>query len=275
MNARKDLADLCYHTSLEARANPKGNLTGPRGPYYFKPKERKEILKWLKTLKFLDRYAANIKWAVNIGTSKLNGLKSHDYHIITERLMLVMFCGYLNADLWKIFTELSYFNRQIYAKEVSKVMMGKVFLPKWLNVMQYLLVHLPWEDRVGGPVQFRWMNSQERELKKLRATVHTKARVEGCIAEAFTSKEIMNFSSMYFSCAINVIAHMLWYHVVEEVSLSKLKIFQWNDKSVGAFTSHFVKDEEWNYTMLYIYMNMEEVKPYFNSFDKIHWKSHQ
>jgi hypothetical protein len=65
-------------------------------------------------------------------------------------------------------------------------------------------------------------------------------------------------------------AHMPWYHIVEEVSLSELKIFQWKGKGVGASTSHFVMDEEWNYTMLYMYTNMEEVEPYFDLFDKIH-----
>jgi hypothetical protein len=34
-----------------------------------------------------------------------------------------------------------------------------------------VLVHLLWEARVGGSMQFRWMYSQERELKKLRYTV--------------------------------------------------------------------------------------------------------
>jgi hypothetical protein len=48
------------------------------------------------------------------------------------------------------------------------------------------------------------MYNQERELKKLRYMVHNKARVEGCILEAFTCKEITNFSSMYFSCANNM-----------------------------------------------------------------------
>jgi hypothetical protein len=38
-------------------------------------------------------------------------------------LMSVMFCGYFNTDLWKIFAELSYFYMQIFAKQVSKVMM--------------------------------------------------------------------------------------------------------------------------------------------------------
>jgi hypothetical protein len=53
------------------------------------------------------------------------------------------------------------------------------------------------------------------------------------------------------------------------VPLSELKIFQWNDKCVGATSSHFVMDAEWNYTMLYMYTNMEEVIPYFEKFDKI------
>jgi hypothetical protein len=38
--------------------------------------------------------------------------------------------------------------------------MKKVFPPGWFNAMQHLLVHLPWEAKVGGPVQFRWMYSQ-------------------------------------------------------------------------------------------------------------------
>jgi hypothetical protein len=49
-------------------------------------------------MKFPDRYAANIKQAVNISTGKLNGLKNHEYHIFIERLMPVMFCGYFKAD---------------------------------------------------------------------------------------------------------------------------------------------------------------------------------
>jgi hypothetical protein len=35
--------------------------------------------------------------------------------------------------------------------------MEPTFPPGWFNVMQHLLAHLPWEARVGGPVQFRWM----------------------------------------------------------------------------------------------------------------------
>jgi hypothetical protein len=59
-NVRKDLAGLCNCTSLEPKRNAKENLKRPRAPYCLKPAERKEILRWLKKLKFLDHYASNI-----------------------------------------------------------------------------------------------------------------------------------------------------------------------------------------------------------------------
>jgi hypothetical protein len=61
VNARKDLADLCDCPSMEAKLNSRGNLKRLPAPYYLKPTERKEVLKWLKTLKFPDCYTANIK----------------------------------------------------------------------------------------------------------------------------------------------------------------------------------------------------------------------
>jgi hypothetical protein len=104
--------------------------------------------------------------------------------------------------------------------------MKKIFLSGWSNAKQHLLVHLPCEARVRESVQFRWMYSQEKELKELRLTVHNKARVERYITDAFTCKEIMNFSSKYFSYVNNVNTHTMWYHIVQEVSLSELSIFQ-------------------------------------------------
>jgi hypothetical protein len=80
--------------------------------------------------------------------------------------MLVIFCDYFKTDVWRMLAKLSYFYRHICAKQVSKVMMQRlekeiavlvckmetVFPLGWLNAMQYFLVHLPWEARVGGPV---------------------------------------------------------------------------------------------------------------------------
>jgi hypothetical protein len=66
----------------------------------------------MKRLKFPDGYAARMKRCVNVKAEKIHGLKSHDYHIILERLLLVMLRGYLHDDIWKVLAELSYSYRQ-------------------------------------------------------------------------------------------------------------------------------------------------------------------
>jgi hypothetical protein len=119
------------------------------------------------------------------------------------------------------------------------------------------------------------MYSQERELKKLRSTICNKTRVEGCIVEAFVCKEITNFSSMYFSHANNVNAHTTQYHVVRDVLLSELSNFHWKGKGVGDTSAHYVTNKEWNYSMLYMYKDIEEVQPYFEKFDKTYWISRE
>jgi hypothetical protein len=87
------------------------------------------------------------------------------------------------------------------------------------------------------------MYSQERRLKKLRYTVHNKAGVEGCITDAFACKEITNLSSMYFSCANKMNVPITRYHVVNDVPLSELSIFQWKGTGVGATSAHYVTKE--------------------------------
>jgi hypothetical protein len=65
----------------------------------------------------------------------------------------------------------------------------------------------------------------ERALKNLRAMVHNKAKVEGCIAEEFKLKEIMYFTSVYFTEYHNVNASTMWYHMDEDIPCSGLQIF--------------------------------------------------
>jgi hypothetical protein len=113
----------------------------------------------------------------------------------------------------------------------------------------------------------------KKENKKLRYMVRNKARVEGCIAEAFVCREIINFSSMYFSHDNNMNAPTTRYHVVRDVPLSELSIFQWKGTGVGDTSAHYVTDKELNYSMLYLYTNMVEVEPCFEKFDKTYWTS--
>jgi len=180
-----------------------------------------------------------------------------------------------NIDL--MHQELSYFYRQLCAKEIRKDMMEKlekeipvlvcklekIFPPGFFNPMQHLLIHLPYEAKVGGPVQYRWMYLFERALKKLRTMVNNKARVEGCIAEEFKYKEISAFTSVYFAEENNVNAPTMRYHVDEDSPCSDLNIFQWNGTTVGGSTTYDLSEEERKSALLYMYGNMEEMEQYF------------
>jgi hypothetical protein len=54
--------------------------------------------------------------------------------------------------------------------------------------------------------------------------VRNKARVEGCIAEAFLLKEVSYFTSVYFAEEHNVYATTMRYNVDEEPPVSDLNI---------------------------------------------------
>jgi hypothetical protein len=93
--ARKDLALICRRPTMEIGENQKK----PRAPFSIKPKRKKQLMKWLKNLKFPDGYAAGFRRSMNLKTGKFSGLKSHDYHIIMERLLPVMFRGFVKNDV--------------------------------------------------------------------------------------------------------------------------------------------------------------------------------
>src|SRR6185503_748293 len=86
---------------------------------------------------------------VNLSTMRINGLKSHDYHIWLERLLPVMVRGYLPNQVWQVLAELSFFFCQLCAKELSLTVieemermapvllckLDKIFPPGFFNPM--------------------------------------------------------------------------------------------------------------------------------------------
>ena len=190
--------------------------------------------------------------------------------------MPIMFRDYFKDELWRIFAELSYVYKELCAKTVTKSLVKKlekeipvlvwklemVFPPGFMNVMQHLLVHLAQEVLIAGPVQYRWMYPIERGLKKLKATVRNKARVEGCIAESFALKEISHFSSKYFAQWNNVFAPTLRVQMEYEAPQGNLQIFKHQGKPVGSTTVRHLEESELNLLLLYIYSNMEKTIGY-------------
>jgi hypothetical protein len=92
---------------------------------------------------------------------------------------------------------------------MQKLEKEKIFPPKFFNLMQHLLIHLPYKAKVGGTVQYRWMYHIERCLRYLKPIVGNRARLEGCITEAFTFKEVAYFSSVYIAEEVAYIKPMV------------------------------------------------------------------
>jgi hypothetical protein len=178
VKARQDLELICNRTKLHIKKMPNGKWDKPRAPFCIEGKHKVIILNWFKSLRFPDGYAASFRRGVNLKDKKIFGLKSHDYHIFIERLLPAVFRGFLPEDIWVCLSELSFFFRQLCAKQLSKATLAsleknivvlmckleKIFPPGFFNPMQHLMIHLPRQAQLVGPVQNSWMYRYERYI---------------------------------------------------------------------------------------------------------------
>jgi hypothetical protein len=103
----------------------------------------------------------------------------------------------------------------------------------------------------------------ERALGYLKPMVGNRARVEGCITEAFILKEVSYFSSVYFAEEHNFNAPTTRYNIDEEPPCSDLSIFASRVTTVGSSTSYYSTSEERKATLLYMYANIDVMDIYF------------
>jgi hypothetical protein len=166
--ARVDIATLCDRPNLEMRP-PEGpkKWRRPKADYVLSIEQRREVLKWMETLRFPDGYAHNVKRGVNLTIMRVNVMKSHEYHVWIEQLLPTIVRGFVPENIWQVLAELSYFFRHLCAKKISQtvrrelekaalVLLCKleiIFPLGYFLPMQHMIVHLPYEVRMGGPVQ--------------------------------------------------------------------------------------------------------------------------
>ncbi|KAM6567672.1 hypothetical protein CsatA_026800 [Cannabis sativa] len=191
-NARHELKKLGVRESLWIYEDERGKLLKPHAPYVLKPDDR---------IQFLNENLTNVI-----------ELKSHDCHVIMQRLLSVGVRKFLPNAISTTISELCNFFRQICSRTINvKDMevaqqdlililckMESIFPPAFFDIMIHLVLHLPEEAILGGPVFMRWMYPFERYMKKLKNYVGNKARPEGSIAESYVIDEALTFCSMYF-----------------------------------------------------------------------------
>jgi len=121
------------------------------------------MCEWLREIGLPDGYSSNLSNNVDYSNTKLQNLKSHDYHVFMEALLPVAF-GALPPDVLEPIACLSEFFKNLCASElhVDKLLemdrnipiilckLETILPPEFWNVMEHLPVHLAQEALLGG-----------------------------------------------------------------------------------------------------------------------------
>ena len=107
---------------------------------------------------------------------RLYGMKSHDCHVFMQTLIPLAFCDLLPKGIWDALTEISHFFKDICSIKLNVdhierlgtnivetlCKLEMIFPPSLFDSMEHLPIHLSFEAKVGGSVEYRWMYPFER-----------------------------------------------------------------------------------------------------------------
>nr|GEV46499.1 hypothetical protein [Tanacetum cinerariifolium] len=171
----------------------------------------KNVLESLLGVRLPDGFGSSFKKKVTVDDNNITGMKSHDCHIMMQRLLPYGVQQYLSKDISPAIIKLFLFFKQICARKLMQRDMEKakeqlinimcslkqIYPPAFFDVMIHLVMHLPEEAILGGPVYMRWMYPFERYMKKLKNYVRNKSKPKGSIAEGYVAEEALTFCSHY------------------------------------------------------------------------------
>jgi hypothetical protein len=263
--ARFDLMDLGIKTALHLKKQG-DSWYKPRASYTLTLDQRQRFTEFLQSVKFPDGVARNLKKNVT-ADGKLTDLKSHDFHVILQRLLAVGIRPFVPKEIHQTISELCNFfklisSRTLRVEDLENVQesiieilckLEMIFPPAFFTIMIHVAIHLPNEALYGGPVHMRWMYPFERYLGTLKHFFKNRARPEGSIAEAYVVEEALTFVARYLEDKKSV----------DEVQVRELSVFR-SEMYVpyGMMKPIVLDDEQKENAEWYIYTNCPEVDPY-------------
>ena len=183
---------------------------------------------------------------MHVNERKIFGLKSHENHIILQHLLPLAVRNILPEIVSAGVIRVSNFFKKICSPVIrisdmedleadiaeTLSLLETIFLPSFFDIMVHLMVHLPAQARIAGPVHFRSMWPVERYLMRLKGSVHTKSHPEGSIVEGSLFYESLTLCSRYLHGEIQL-----------NQNLEKMKCCR--DKIVIQFLSCITLVEDW------------------------------
>ena len=275
VNDRLDLEDRGIRKELHMLDNSGSSSSKPRACYVLKPEDRNKFLQFVSNVRFPDGYASNISRCVNLeGAGSIHGLKTHDCHIMLQRILPAGLRGLVRKDVYEVIAELGRFFRQLCSKTLKVdalhkmkedivlilCKLEKIYPPAFFDVMVHLAVHLPDEALLRGPVQYGWMYPIEGRLGTFKRFVRNQARPEGSIAEAYTAYECMTQCSPYFNDIISRFTRPER-NLDGQKTKTQCTIFGHGINLLGASKFHY-KDKDYDSMVWFVLNNCEEVDEY-------------
>ncbi|KAL5580207.1 hypothetical protein UlMin_012649 [Ulmus minor] len=212
---RLDMAKMGIRESLKPITESGKRTFLPPACYVLSRSEKRQFYSTLSEIKVPTGYSSNIKSVVQMKDLRLINLKSHDCHTLIQQLLPVAIRGLLPKQVRAVIVRLCYFFNAICCKVIDPIkieelqeevvvtlcLLEKYFPPIFFDVMVHLVVHLPREIKLCGPVWLRWMYPMERYMKILKWYVRNRSRAEGCIIECYVAEEAVEFCSEYLESA--------------------------------------------------------------------------
>ncbi|KAL0288414.1 UNVERIFIED_CONTAM: hypothetical protein Sangu_2659300 [Sesamum angustifolium] len=89
LNAQKDLKIICNGLELEVDERRLNMM--PKALYTLTKEQKRRICEWISYFKFPDGYASNLARCINMKELRMHGMKSYDYHVFMQKLILITF----------------------------------------------------------------------------------------------------------------------------------------------------------------------------------------
>lgn len=98
----------------------------PKARYTLSKSKKTEFCNFLKEAKFPDGYASNIQRCLNADSIKWQGLKTHDCHILLQRIIPAGLRGLLDDDIYQTIAEFGKFFRELCSQKLNKDVLARM-----------------------------------------------------------------------------------------------------------------------------------------------------
>jgi len=165
LNTRQDLVETGIRAQLHPRSNGK-NIYLPPACHTLSRKEKMMFCQCLRRVKVLQGNSSNIKSLVQLKDLKLVGLKSHNYHVLMQQLLVVAIRDIVHNKVRHAITRLCIFYNAICSKVLDPIKLDELendvviilcqldmyFPHAFFDIMIHLIVHLVREIKCCGVV---------------------------------------------------------------------------------------------------------------------------